>query len=98
MEHEDGTRQTVLSEGEGPFDAAFNAVCAIAGVEGRIKTLDIHHVADQEDGVVRAEALIEIGGDEFLGTIREVDVAHAAVGAFVVAVNQAVAGRAAQVA
>ncbi len=98
MEHEDGTRQTVLSEGEGPFDAAFNAVCAIAGVEGRIKTLDIRHVADEEDGAVRAEALIEIGAEEFLGTIREVDVAHAAVGAFVAAVNQAAAGRAAQVA
>ena len=89
MEHENGKRQTVTCEGEGPFDAAFNAVCAIAGMTGRIKTLDIHHIADREDGIVRAEALIDIGGEEYLGTIRERDVAYAAVGAFVVAVNQA---------
>ncbi|MEO1251827.1 MAG: 2-isopropylmalate synthase [Pseudomonadota bacterium] len=93
LEHEKGERQTVTCEGEGPFDAAFNAVCAIAGVAGRILTLDIHHIAGAEDGIVRAEALIEIDDEEFLGTIREVDVAHAAVGAFVVAINQAVKGR-----
>lgn len=98
MEHENGDRQAITCEGEGPFDAAFNAVCAIAGIEGRIKTLDIHHIADVEDGVVRAEALIEVGANEFLGTIREIDVAHAAVGAFVVAVNQAVTEKAKQVA
>ncbi|MEL7488212.1 MAG: 2-isopropylmalate synthase, partial [Pseudomonadota bacterium] len=61
LEHENGSRETITCEGEGPFDAAFNAVCAIAGVDGHIKTLDIHHVADAEDGIVRAEALIEIG-------------------------------------
>ncbi len=98
LEHENGERQTVTCEGEGPFDAAFNAVCAIAGVEGRILTLDIHHIAGAEDGIVRAEARVEIGDTEYLGTIREVDVAHAAVGAFVVAVNQAVTKRDAEAA
>ncbi len=93
LEHENGERQTVTCEGEGPFDAAFNAVCAIAGVEGRILTLDIHHVAGAEEGIVRAETLVEIGDQEYLGTVREIDVAHAAVGAFVVAANQAVASR-----
>ncbi|MEM9705699.1 MAG: 2-isopropylmalate synthase [Pseudomonadota bacterium] len=91
MEHENGQRQSVTCEGEGPFDAAFNAVCAITGFEGRILTLDIKHAADSENGIVRAESLVELNGQEYLGTIREVDVAHAAVGAFVVAVNQAIA-------
>ena len=92
MEHENGSSQSVVGEGEGPFDAAFNAVCAIAGVDkGRILTLHTRHVADQEDGIVRGESLVEIGGVEYLGTVRERDVAHAAVGAFVTAVNQALA-------
>jgi len=88
LEHENGDRRTITCEGEGPFDAAFYAVCAIAGVEGKILALDIHHVAAVEDGVVRAEAVIEIKGKEYRGIVREVDVAHAAVGAFVAAVNQ----------
>ncbi|MEO0878342.1 MAG: 2-isopropylmalate synthase [Pseudomonadota bacterium] len=95
LEHENGARQTLLSEGEGPFDAAFNAVCAIAGVaQGRILSLDIHHVAEVDDGIVRAEARVDIGGTEYLGTIREADVAYASVGAFVSAVNQALSRKA----
>ncbi|MCI5047024.1 MAG: 2-isopropylmalate synthase [Aquisalinus sp.] len=80
-------RQTVISEGEGPIDAAFAAVCAITGVPGRIAVLDLHHVADE--GIVRAEAVIEVGEDRYTGTAREVDVADAAVAAFVAAINLA---------
>jgi len=89
MEHEDGTRKAVIGEGNGPFDAAFHAVCAIADVTGHIRTLDIHHIADGEDRNVRAESAITIDGEDYQGSIREVDVAYAAVGAFVVAVNAA---------
>jgi 2-isopropylmalate synthase len=93
LEHENGERRTVTHEGEGPFDAAFYAVCAIAGVEGRILALDIHHVAAVDNGAVLAEALVEIDNQEYLGVVREVDVAHAAVAAFVAAVNQVAAAR-----
>ena len=99
MEHESGDRRTVTCEGEGPFDAAFNAVCAIAGVQqGEILTLDTHHIAAVDDGIVRAETQVEIGGTEYVGAVRGADVAYAAVGAFVAAVNQAIAQRAAKVA
>jgi 2-isopropylmalate synthase len=87
MEHEDGTSKTVIGEGQGPFDAAFHAVCAIADVAGQIRTLDIHHIADGQDRNVRAESVIVIDGNDHEGSIREIDVAYAAVGAFVVAVN-----------
>lgn len=93
LEHENGTTKTVLAEGEGPFDAAFNSVCAISGVEGRILSLEILHARDVEDGIVRAEAMIEVDGENYLGAIRGVDVAHAAVGAFVAAVNQVLQSR-----
>ncbi len=81
-------RSTVTTEGDGPIDAAFSAVCAITGVSGRIAVLDLHHVA--EEGIVRAEAVVEVGEDRYTGTAREVDVADAAVAAFVAAINQAV--------
>ena len=92
MEHDNGDRRTVTHEGEGPIDAAFAAVCAITGVPGTISVLDLHHIASE--GVVRAEAVIEVEGELFSGKAQEVDVADAAVAAFVAAVNQAAAIRA----
>ncbi|MCA8889654.1 MAG: hypothetical protein KDA46_12535, partial [Parvularculaceae bacterium] len=91
MEHDDGRRETVTCEGEGPIDAAFAAVCAISDVGGRIAILDLHHVASE--GVVRAEAVVEVDSVRYTGHAIEVDVADAAVAAFVVAINQAAAER-----
>ncbi len=91
MEHDNGDRRTVKHKGEGPIDAAFAAVCAIADVPARINILDLHHVASE--GVVRAEAIIDVGDEQFSGKAEEVDVADAAVAAFVAAVNQAAALR-----
>lgn len=95
MEHDNGDRRTVTHEGEGPIDAAFAAVCTIADVPGHIHVLDLHHVA--AEGVVRAEAVIDVDGQHFSGKSEEVDIADAAVAAFVAAVNQAVAIRASSV-
>lgn len=92
MEHDSGERRTVTHEGEGPIDAAFAAVCAIADVPGHIHTLDLHHVA--AEGVVRAEAVVEVEGRHYAGKAQETDIADAAVAAFVAAVNQAAAIRA----
>ena len=91
MEHDNGDRKTVSHEGDGPIDAAFAAVCAITGVPGTISVLDLHHVATE--GVVRAEAVVEVEGQLFSGKSKEVDIADAAVAAFVAAINQAVAIR-----
>ena len=91
MEHDNGERRTVTHEGEGPIDAAFAAVCAIADVPGRIHTLDLHHLA--AEGVVRAEAIVDVDGKHYSGKAQEVDIADAAVAAFVAAVNQAAAIR-----
>ncbi len=93
MEHDDGRRETVTCEGDGPIDAAFVAVCAISDIKGRIAILDLHHVASE--GVVRAEAVVEVENVRYTGNAIEVDVADAAVAAFVVAINQAAANRAA---
>lgn len=90
MEHADGARRTVLEEGGGPIDAAFAAVCAIAGVEGRIISLSMNHEAEHDVGPVHARAQIEIDACRYAGEASEVDVADAAVAAFVAAVNQAV--------
>ncbi len=92
MEHDNGDRRTVAHEGEGPIDAAFAAVCAVTGVPGRISILDLHHVASE--GIVRAEAVIDVDGELFSGKAEEVDIADAAVAAFVAAINQAAALRA----
>lgn len=92
MEHDNGERRTVTHEGEGPIDAAFAAVCAITDVPGTISVLDLHHVASE--GVVRAEAVVEVDGELFSGKSQEVDIADAAVAAFVAAINQAAAMRA----
>jgi len=62
-------------------------VCAVTGIPGRIAILDLNHVAD--DGYVRAEAIVEVGDERFTGKAQEVDVADAAVAAFVAAINQA---------
>jgi len=88
LKHDDiDERRTITSEGEGPIDAAFAAVCAVTGIPGRIAILDLNHVAD--DGYVRAEAIVEVGDERFTGKAQEVDVADAAVAAFVAAINQA---------
>ncbi|MEM8936050.1 MAG: 2-isopropylmalate synthase [Pseudomonadota bacterium] len=87
MTHDNGERQTVTCEGEGPIDAAFAAVCAITGVAGRISVLDLHHVATE--GVVRAEAVVAVDDSTYVGNAEEVDVADAAVAAFVIAINHA---------
>ncbi len=92
MEHDTGARRSVIEEGEGPIDAAFAAVCAIANVPGHIHTLDLNHIA--AEGVVRAEAVVEVEGKHYSGKAQEVDIADAAVAAFVAAVNQAAAIRA----
>jgi 2-isopropylmalate synthase len=89
MEHDDGRRASVAEEGEGPIDAAFAAVCAVTQIDARISVLDLHHLASE--GVVRAEATIDVGGRAFSGKAQEADIADAAVGAFVAAVNQALA-------
>ena len=96
MEHDNGERRTVTHEGEGPIDAAFAAVCAIADVPGRIHSLDLNHIA--AEGVVRAEAVIDVAGKQYSGKAQEVDIADAAVAAFVAAVNQAAVFRAGAVA
>ncbi len=92
MEHDSGERRTVTHEGEGPIDAAFAAVCAIADVPGHIHTLDLNHIA--AEGVVRAEAVVDVEGKHYSGKAEEVDIADAAVAAFVAAINQAAAIRA----
>jgi 2-isopropylmalate synthase len=89
MEHDDGRRETVAKEGEGPIDAAFSAVCDIANIDAHIAVLDLHHLASE--GFVRAEATIDVAGRAFTGKAQETDIADAAVGAFVAAVNQALA-------
>lgn len=96
MKHDDGSRQTVQCDGGGPIDAAFAAVCAISDIDGRIVSLDLHHTADGDDTLVNAEAVIEYDGREYSGRAREVDVADAAVSAFIAAINQAAAAKAAQ--
>ncbi len=90
MKHDNGARETVQCDGGGPIDAAFAAVCAISGVKGRIVILDLHHTADEDDTLVNAQAIVEVDGVQYTGQAREVDVADAAVAAFVAAVNQAV--------
>ena len=89
MKHDNGERQSVQCEGGGPIDAAFAAVCAISGVDARIIELDLHHAANSEDTLVHAQAIVEVDGKRFNGRAREVDVADAAVAAFVAAINQA---------
>lgn len=89
LEHDDGETRTVTEEGGGPIDAAFAAVCAITDVAGVIKTLDLHHEA--EEGVVHCDAVVTVNGRDFSGKGKEVDIADAAVAAFVAAINQAAA-------
>ncbi|MGE0407625.1 MAG: 2-isopropylmalate synthase [Amphiplicatus sp.] len=89
MEHVNGEWRTVVEEGGGPIDAAFAAVCAIAGVEARIVSLDMRHNAEFEVGPVHAETVVEIDGERYFGVAEATDIADAAVAAFVVAINQA---------
>ena len=53
---------------------------------GHIDSLDLHHVA--AEGIVRAEAIVIVEGEKYSGKAEEVDIADAAVAAFVAAVNQ----------
>ncbi|MEM9495905.1 MAG: 2-isopropylmalate synthase [Pseudomonadota bacterium] len=93
MKHDNGERRTVSHEGGGPIDAAFAAVRALTGVPGRIHELDLHHLA--AEGIVRAEAVVQVGEKLYSGKAEAVDIADAAVGAFVIAINQAAALQAA---
>ena len=92
MEHEISGRHTIKGEGHGPIDAAFAAVSTITGISGEIAALDLHHLASE--GVVRAQALVDVDGQVYTGKAEEVDIADAAVAAFVVAINQAAVAQA----
>lgn len=82
-------RVTDVGIGGGPLDAAFDAVQNIVGVAASVTALDITHNAEEDEGAVLADIVLEIDGQTLSGRARGRDVVPTAVEAYVVALNRA---------
>jgi 2-isopropylmalate synthase len=85
--------QTEAATGDGPIDAAYNAIARIVGGEWKLVTYDIKAVTGGMDALGEVTVRIEHGGDMFTGRGISVDIIEASVYAYVNAINRALAAQ-----
>lgn len=83
-----GKRKTSTDAGNGPVDAAFNAMKKILGNHVDILTYNSNSVGVGSDSTARAEITIKLEGDLITGDAYSTDIVRAAVGSFIDAVNE----------
>jgi len=79
--------------GDGPVDAAFQAVERIVGASGKLRDFSIRAATPGKDALGEAHIVVDFGGRAYTGTGASTDIIEAAVQAFVSAINKHVALR-----
>lgn len=74
--------------GDGPVDAAFQAVERIVGVEGRLRDFVIRAATAGKDALGEARVVVEFDRRNYTGTGASTDIIEAAVHAYLNAVNK----------
>jgi 2-isopropylmalate synthase len=84
----DGVERRKTSSGDGPVDAAFNAVKALVAHEARLKLYQVHAVTDGTDAQATVSVRLEEGGKIVTGQAADTDTIVASVRAYVNALNK----------
>jgi len=84
----DGVEHHAKTEGDGPVDAAFNAVKAIFPHEARLKLYQVHAVTDGTDAQATVSVRLEEDGRIVTGSAADTDTILASVKAYVGALNR----------
>ena len=83
-----GKRESSYGEGDGPVDAAFNAMRKILGNNVNILTYNSGSVGIGSDAIARAEITIKLDDNLITGEGYSTDIVKAAVASFIDAVNE----------
>jgi len=77
--------------GDGPVDAAFQAVERITGVSGKLRDFNIRAATPGKEALGEARVVVDFGGRLYTGTGASTDIIEAAVQAYLHAANKHVA-------
>ena len=77
-----------VGEGDGPVDAAFNAIEIMTGIPAVLKSFSIHAVTEGKDAQGRADITLEVRGRAFRGRGLSTDIVEASILAYIDAVNR----------
>ena len=86
----DGKLMTGISMGDGPIDAAFNAIDQIIGRDFELDDFNIQTVTQEKEAMGNALVRIRSGGKIYSGTGLSTDIISASIRAYVNAVNKIV--------
>jgi 2-isopropylmalate synthase len=84
----DGAEHRKTAHGDGPVDAAFNAVKALVPHDARLKLYQVHAVTDGTDAQATVSVRLEEGGKIVTGQAADTDTIVASVRAYVNALNK----------
>ena len=90
----DGDESSVTATGDGPVDAAFNAVKALFSHEARLQVYQVAAVTEGTDAQATVSVRLEEGGKIATGQSADVDTVVASVKAYVDALNRLLVRRA----
>ncbi len=84
----DGTEQQVTATGDGPVDAAFNAVKALFPHEARLQLYQVHAVTEGTDAQATVSVRMEENGKIVTGQSADTDTVVASTKAYIQALNK----------
>ncbi len=84
----DGAEQRRTAQGDGPVDAAFNAIKALVTHEAALKLYQVHAVTDGTDAQATVSVRLEEGGKIVTGQAADTDTIVASARAYVNALNK----------
>ncbi|MEX2518556.1 MAG: 2-isopropylmalate synthase [Paracoccaceae bacterium] len=89
----DGVDHQVTAKGDGPVDAAFNAINQLVKHEAILKLYQVHAVTDGTDAQATVSVRLEEGGKLVTGSAADTDTIVASARAYVIALNRLVLRR-----
>jgi 2-isopropylmalate synthase len=89
----DGAPSSVTAAGDGPVDAAFNAVKALFDHDARLQLYQVHAVTEGTDAQATVSVRLEEGGKIATGQSADVDTVVASVKAYINALNRLIIRR-----
>jgi len=86
--HDDGTTRREAGAGDGPVEAAFQAIERATGVAAALRYFDIRNITTGEDAQGEAVVTVEYEGRQYQGKGLNTDIIEASAHAFLQAVNR----------
>jgi 2-isopropylmalate synthase len=77
-----------MGQGDGPVDAAFNAIERMTGIRATLKSFNVTAITQGKDAQGRADILVEAGGKSYRGHGLSTDIVEASILAYVSAINR----------